>query len=972
MRWRVRWQIQWMVCGAVAVACVAGMCGAEVLEFPGAEVAGICGYRAMWDVPVMMAEDGARVVVDGVIKDRGGVAPFAVKEGQVAAIAFDAIHRMLLVRFPGAAEGIAAKVNEGFVIEKAEMVLPFVDEEVWPEGSSGGVPPEGGYVYRMNWGTDELYRAMRPTWHAIAYALRRPWIADPKGGPTYNAYVNGTWYWDHFGAQDETHDRVAKEFGPTPVNYQSPEGRMDITDSLADVAFGKSLGERLRRLSDCGFLVRKWETYDHRYYTGCYEWSTGTGPRAIIISMPKLVVTMKKGKAEKVTLAPAMDRGLGARWFLETAIEPNDGVPTAVMPTAEEIMGYAEKFAMRKPEGMPEWQWAKALRLLTFVYGEGVNDEPFWFEFVPGYIQQRMKGPDGKPDPIRVYNTYLDDILGRPYRGWNGFDAGPTLATWFLYRDALPLPVQEAFKNYWINWLLPDRDVALGDEFMDPESTSGRMVHPQTDQIKNAKTTTPNIHDRYYEKTGDWRGNKSFYRGGYNYTMSTMNFNNTASMGALLGGAITGSERALADGRHGQANFPMRTWTWFDGSTQEEGDDYYFGVTMRAQKMVKDFGATHYDRLMGKSMLLKGATMLADTYHAGLKRYVVGTSRTSFYHRLVSQDGLYSILDTMGKLNVKTDIGLKAADLPEGEDPFGHEFPPDQVARTVSVSAYAPTWYQQVIDERPLPFQMKSTWKRWGHHAAVPMQRVTYLAPNYGLYSSSGNDGMYTVWGVWRRKAQEAALSRDLGVMTVRSGINGETRFVNDAPGWIDTMGIVSALQDKNTLLVSASPAMTGLNLSKNIVSAQATVALYNYELPAPSWTIYVDGTKVEQLPMTCARGRRIVIHDGVTYLGIIPLCGSAMSGGGDVVLRVGEEQKYLDRHTATAALVIDNYIFKGSVPLTDADKTAMAHSAAGFVIIMADTGDYPDVTAFIAAVAAMKAESVIDMESAVHRVEFA
>ena len=124
-----------------------------------------------------------------------------------------------------------------------------------------------------------------------------------------------------------------------------------------------------------------------------------------------------------------------------------------------------------------------------------------------------------------------------------------------------------------MNWLVPDREAALGDEFMDPESTSGRLVHPQTDDIKKPVITTPHIKNRYYELTGDWRGNRSVYRGGYNYTMSTMNFNNTSSMGALLGGAITGSEQAMKDGRHGQAHFPMGTWTWFDGSTQEEGDD---------------------------------------------------------------------------------------------------------------------------------------------------------------------------------------------------------------------------------------------------------------------------------------------------------------------------------------------------------------------------------------------------------------
>ena len=46
---------------------------------------------------------------------------------------------------------------------------------------------------------------------------------------------------------------------------------MDMTAVLNDEAFGDSLGKRLRLFSDNGFLIRKWETYDHRYFNGVYE-----------------------------------------------------------------------------------------------------------------------------------------------------------------------------------------------------------------------------------------------------------------------------------------------------------------------------------------------------------------------------------------------------------------------------------------------------------------------------------------------------------------------------------------------------------------------------------------------------------------------------------------------------------------------------------------------------------------------------
>jgi len=107
---------------------------AETLVFDQPETAGICGYRSLWDVPVTTSADGVRQVLDKEITDRGGVAPFmpssrlikpseketedSVPAYQPAALAFDAIHRSLLVRFPNAAEKIAAAVNKGQRITK--------------------------------------------------------------------------------------------------------------------------------------------------------------------------------------------------------------------------------------------------------------------------------------------------------------------------------------------------------------------------------------------------------------------------------------------------------------------------------------------------------------------------------------------------------------------------------------------------------------------------------------------------------------------------------------------------------------------------------------------------------------------------------------------------------------------------------------------------------------------------------------
>ena len=102
-------------------------------------------------------------------------------------------------------------------------------------------------------------------------------MADEKSGPTFNAFINGAGYWAHCGARDTTKDRFPEQLGPVEVSYISPEGRLEVTSVLTNTAYGKTLGERLRGLSDCGLVLQKWETYDHRYFNGVYEWGTATG-----------------------------------------------------------------------------------------------------------------------------------------------------------------------------------------------------------------------------------------------------------------------------------------------------------------------------------------------------------------------------------------------------------------------------------------------------------------------------------------------------------------------------------------------------------------------------------------------------------------------------------------------------------------------------------------------------------------------
>ena len=266
-----------------------------VLTIDQPQTAGISGFRAMWDTPVVLSTDGA---VEQVDKGNFGKALSAIwsparrDEGaRPGALVFDAVHRSLLVRFPGAARQIADALANGYTIQKVELALPFKGTELWPEGYD---EPAGMSFLGDAWAKST------PRWHAIAWALRKPWQADPQTGPTFNAYIYGVGYWKKFGAQDTTADRFPQQFGPEEVSANHPDGRVDVTALLTGKDFGASIAERLRALDAQGFLVRKWETYDAALWQGGYEWSTARGPQGILIDTPKLIVTLAPGTATRI------------------------------------------------------------------------------------------------------------------------------------------------------------------------------------------------------------------------------------------------------------------------------------------------------------------------------------------------------------------------------------------------------------------------------------------------------------------------------------------------------------------------------------------------------------------------------------------------------------------------------------------------------------------------------------------------
>ena len=63
----------------VSLSCAAVAAETETLTFDRPETAGICGFRALWDRPIVLAAGGVTAVRDQVVKDRAPTAPWDLK-----------------------------------------------------------------------------------------------------------------------------------------------------------------------------------------------------------------------------------------------------------------------------------------------------------------------------------------------------------------------------------------------------------------------------------------------------------------------------------------------------------------------------------------------------------------------------------------------------------------------------------------------------------------------------------------------------------------------------------------------------------------------------------------------------------------------------------------------------------------------------------------------------------------------------
>jgi hypothetical protein len=885
--------------------------GTEQLVIEGAECAGISGFRADWNRPIPLAADGATIMND---KGSSGKGPVAVWNDPTnsGAIACDAVHRSLLVRFPGAAERIAEILNQGKTITRAELVMPYLGAELFPPQYTD---PAG-----MSF-LGDLWVRQEPRWHAVAWALKQPWINDRELGPTYNAFINGAGYWASFGARAPGKDHIATAFGPAPLNKASPEGRLDVTASLTDPAFGATIGARLRRLADCGFLVRKWEVYDASFWGGGYEWGTGTGPRALLLGAPKLVLYTTTGKAEAIKLPPAAD----VRALAKELAGGKGGKPTAIFPDAGQFAAWAGKLGRVKPAAMDDGTWQRLQEL--------------WAQDTARH---------GFPASYEDYAKWIDGMLASAPRRWSGFDAAEMGAVGIRCREALPSPVVEHLRLYWWAWLMPDREIA--------------------DLVQGYIGKT--LADEYYAKTHDWRGNFSVYRT-YCRAMGTMNFNHWASAGTLFGASLLESPRLLTEGEAGLRDWPLKTWTWYDGSTQESVDHYYLSHSLSSQLPFACYSPTVEQRLMGQAILAKSVGELCSTFHPRLKRFTSSSGRTGIAYPLYIQDGVSTIMHTVMPGGALTDLGRKT--IGDGMPVIGHDFSPALAANLALDSLWAPAWYGAAVAAKPVPYQMTATYKLWGSYRQTPLWKRSFQALHYGVASIDISQGETVPFLVhWRRSDQEVKTSEDLGMLIGRFGVNRtelldsiwhNSKQRNPNGGVGNQGGPLISIQHRNRLIVLGSPTK-GLPYPDRVAPAEITSIQTTLGLVTlhPGWELLLDG-KPATPPLTAKAGQRLVIHDGVAYIGIIPLPGTDLGRDAEVeVVADGVSTEMQGGGKLAESLRINAYNYRGApLPKDQWGSDKVDDAWGGFCIQAGDASEYKDAAAFDAQLAKGKVSAVWD-----------
>lgn len=735
-----------------------------------------------------------------------------------------------------------------------------------------------------------------PEWHARAWLLRRPWIACERQGPTWNAYVHGAGYWSLGGARCPFLDRFPEPLGDVKLSSARPRGSIDVTAALTSAACGASVADRLRSLEDHGFLLDKVDPErTMRIAAIARMW----------VEQPVLrVVFRETGEAAEIgELSAATDVRALANGL---TTHGEGGVPSSRIPDNLAALSAGMR---KQPDGMPDWMWARVreIRSLRTRSYDWINEV---YDGLESHDEERFRAA-------------LDLLMRVP----PGYDVGhfdmDMLMPLTHYGELLPEAVRYHIREYFA-----------------------------------AQWTPP------YDGSG-WP-----HRFGGRAEMGTLNLEaNFRTCAVLVGETLSLPELTLT-GRRG-LEMLNRQRIYHEGVIEERGDSYYLGITMAQLQALSRFSEDPLTRLKASLAIEKILFEINATYHPGLRRRVSPVGRRQSYTAagaplsalVLAQDVPRAVLHTLSRKGVLIETDREMA---HGVPVMG--MGSSAPARVARLAPWGKAWEANAIDGKPIPFLSVSTDYVRGGVLSEPIYNTTFMGTTYALASANSEMGFqWPVLAAWRRVSAAVERLEELGLMFPWGYANGQL-MIRVHPQVGEDGGIAvgpqvnplsAALQHRNRMIYVMRPperAFLADTVSDGLQSLSTRMHVLSWGDDAER-EFWVNGQRIEDLPVELSHGDAITMRDGVSFLGLIPI--PATDLGRDRQVWVRRE---------SWSLILESFMLDRAETLPDTPQSweALSRATAGWVVELGSEGEHDSFPAFRERFGETRVDTLWDAETRV------
>jgi hypothetical protein len=168
-------------------------------------------------------------------------------------------------------------------------------------------------------------------------------------------------------------------------------------------------------------------------------------------------------------------------------------------------------------------------------------------------------------------------------------------------------------------------------------------------------------------------------------------------------------------------------------------------------------------------------------------------------------------------------------------------------------------------------------------------------------------------------------------------------RFAANAPdlaGNNEGAGLPITFQSRNRAIVFAKPWSNRERFLRAFAKGEGdsvrqlatVIGLWNFA-ETKAWEIFVDDRKVTAFPHRATAGQRILIHDGVSYLAILPIASSDLGRDAEIEIGPGGGGKAQPTNVVIApALIVSLFNLRKPepVPLASLDLRAITRRRTG------------------------------------------